>query len=333
MRPIGVPTLLSAERLFASTAILRRQSETARIELTTGRIADLPAALGARIGEAFSIRASIDLIAVRRQGLAQANLTAAAVQRTLGSIGIDGRVIASDALAANGRQDETALGVAAVAARAEFESAIAQLNTRIGGHALFGGDATDRQALSNAGSILPDVQAIYSAAADIAEFETNLDLYFNDPAGKFRAVIYTGGAGAAPTIEIGAGERIDVSARADEQPLRDILRGLSTIAAAASAPPSALRDGALAIGAGAVLEGETGLIARRSEIGVSEQRAAEAGQRLEAEETALSEAYNERTARDPFEAASRLQALEAQLNASFVITSRLSQLSLANYLR
>ncbi len=333
MRPVGVPTLLSAERLAASTAALRRQSESARLELTTGRIADLSAALGPRIGEALSLRAAIDAIVVRRQGLAQANLVSTATQASLERIGADGRSIASDALAANGRRDENALKVAAIEARVKLETVFATLNARIAGQSIFAGDATDRPALAGADRLLADVDALFASATDAADFEADLDSYFNDPAGGFQTSIYTGGAGSAPTIEVAPGERIAVAARANDQPIRDILRGLAAIAAAASAPPSALRDGSLSAGADAALAGAGGVIARQTEIGVAEQRAADAALLLEAEETSLTQAYNERTASDPFDAATRLQALEAQLNASFVITARLSQLSLANFLR
>ncbi|MEZ5917891.1 MAG: hypothetical protein R3C40_10095 [Parvularculaceae bacterium] len=56
-----------------------------------------------------------------------------------------------------------------------------------------------------------------------------------------------------------------------------------------------------------------------------------ASDRHDAEEPAL--AYNALTARDLYEAASFLQSLEAQIDAAYVLTSRLSQLTLTNYLR
>jgi flagellar hook-associated protein 3 FlgL len=54
--------------------------------------------------------------------------------------------------------------------------------------------------------------------------------------------------------------------------------------------------------------------------------------RLDAEYTALGETYNERTARDPYEAATLLQQLESQLQASYLLTARISRLTLANYI-
>jgi flagellar hook-associated protein 3 FlgL len=333
MRTVGPPTLLTAQRFAAASASLRRDSETARIELSTGRIADLPAALGGRIGEASSLRAALDAIAVRRQGLQQADLIAAVSQRALSDINEGARSIATDALAANGRGDNAALSTAALEARSRVEAAFSSLNVKVAGQFLFSGDATDRAPLAGPDQLLADIAALYAGAADTADFDVALDLYFNDAAGGFQTAIYQGGAGASPSIEIVGGERGVFTARADDPSIRNVLRGLAVIAVAGAAPPSALRDGALSSAGAAGLAGTDGLIALSADIGVEERRAGEALIGLEEEEAALTEAYNAQTARDPLDAATRLQALEAQLNASLLATSRLSQLTLANFLR
>jgi flagellar hook-associated protein 3 FlgL len=333
MRTVGPPTLLTAQRFSAASAALRRDSETARIELSTGRIADLPAALGGRIGEASSLRAALDAIAVRRQGLQQAGLVAAVSQRALSDINEGARSIATDALAANGRGDNAALSTAALEARSRIEAAFSSLNASVAGQFVFSGDATDRAPLAGADQFIADVEAIYAGAATAADLDAALDVYFNDVAGGFQTAIYRGGAGSAPTIEIDGSDRGAFTVRADDPAIRDVLRGLAVIAVAGAAPPSALRDGALAAAGAAALIGSDSLVERRAEIGVEERRAGEAATGLEDEEAALTEAYNAATARDPLDAATRLQALEAQLEASLLATSRLSQLSLANFLR
>lgn len=333
MRIVGPPTLLSAQKLASASASIRLASETSRTELATGRIADLPAALGGRIGEAFSLRAALDALGGRRQGLVQANLIATVAQRSLESIGEGVRAIGTGALEANGRRDEGALAVTARDARSRLEAAFSSLNGRVGGQAIFAGDATDGVAVSGADQLLADVQAIYASAATPAELDAALDFYFNDALGGYGAAIYQGGAGSAPTIEVSPGRRDNFTSRADDQSVRDTLRGLAVIAVAGDAVSSPLRDGALLSASASAISGSDGLTAVRAQIGVAEQRAAEALAALDGEEAALTEAYNGQTARDPLVAASRLQALESQLNASLVVTSRLSQLTLANFLR
>ena len=333
MRPIGVPNILQAQRLSAATSSLRQQSETARTELATGRIADLPSSLGAQIGEVFSLRGAIDSIEVRRQGLRQAGLIAGVAQRSLSRSGEGARAIASDALAANGRRDDVALSVTASEARNRVQSVISSLNARVAAQSIFAGEASDRPALAGPDRLIADIAGLYAAAPDGAALEAALDGYFNAPAGGFSAAIYSGGAGDAPSIEVERGERLLFTLRADDGGVRDLLRGLAVIAIAGAAPASALRDEALAAAAGDALLGVDALTARQAEIGIAEARAANALIALDAEETALTEAYNGRTARDPFETAARLQSLESQLSSAFAVTARLSQLNLASFLR
>ncbi len=333
MRPVGVPNILSAQRFATAASTLRQQSEAARAELATGRTADLPAALGASIGESFLLRGAVDAIELRRQGLAQAALVSSAVQRSLSRVGEGARAIASDALGANGRRDDTALGVSASEARSRLQAVFSSLNIRLAGQSLFAGDASDRPALSDFDRLLADVEALYAAASNPDDLAAALDGYFDDPSGRFRTTIYSGGLGDAPDIEIDKGERLRFTLRADDASIRDLIRGLSVIAVSGAAPASSLRDGALAAAAGAALNGAEALTARQAEIGVSESRAAAAIEALDAEKSALTEAYNARTTNDPLEIASRLQSLESQLGAAYAVTARLSQLTLANFLR
>ena len=192
--------------------------------------------------------------------------------------------------------------------------------------------ASRSAALAPSSALLADIASIFAAAPDAAQLEADLDFYFNDPAGGFATNIYLGGAGDLYSIEIAPGERVGLTARADAAPFKDALRGLAVAAVAGSAPQSAKRDEALAAAGQRLSLANNGVTELRAGIGVEEKRAADARARLDAEETAFNVAYNERTSRDPFEAASRLAALEAQLEASYAMTARLSRLSLTNYL-
>jgi flagellar hook-associated protein 3 FlgL len=77
----------------------------------------------------------------------------------------------------------------------------------------------------------------------------------------------------------------------------------------------------------------TQLIGQRGDIGSSLDRIATAQQMLDTEETLLKTAFNDITARDQFEAATELRELERNLEASYLLTSRLANFSLLNYLR
>lgn len=333
MAEIGSPTLLNHLRLSSATANLRRQAETARSELVTGRIADLPKALGGRLGGAQLLRKALDDLAVERAAIDRAGLRANVAQSTLGAVSAGASGLNASLLAALGRGDQQTIANSAVEARSQLGAAFAQLNVRVEGRSLFAGDAGDRPALASADILLSDIATLFAAAADAAQFEADLDVYFNDPAGGFRTVVYQGGAGDAASLEIAPGETVIATARADEQGVKDMIRGLSAIAVAATAGPSSKRDQSLAFAGATLLKGDSGVLDLRTRIGLEEARAEDARMRIESEEVALTAAYNAMTSRDPFEAASRLQALESQIEASFVLTSRLSRLSLTNFLR
>ena len=332
MTTIGVPTLLAHHRLSGATAQLRRDAEVSRVEVVTGRIDNLPKALGRSVGAAHLMRKAVDDIAGQRQAIARAELRSSIAQSVLGAIGSNATVLNAQVADAIGRFDETALGATVVEARAGLETAISRLNTRSEGIALFAGDAADAEPLADAATLIADIAALYAAAATPAQFETDLDFYFNDPAGGFATSIYQGGAGDLASLEIAPGETIVATARADEQGVRDLLRGFAVLAVAGAAAPSTARDSTLMAAGSRLVAGADGVLDIRTRIGVEQARVGDVTSRLDAEEPVLTEAYNALTSRDPFEAAARLQALETQIDASFVLTARAARLSLTNYL-
>jgi flagellar hook-associated protein 3 FlgL len=241
--------------------------------------------------------------------------------------------IGAGLLDAIGQNNEPSIAINAEKAELQLEAAISAFNTRYEGRGLFSGDATNQPALADAETLLNDVRAIFTGAADNAQLQTDLDAYFNAPGGGFETNIYTGGAGNAARTEIADGELVDYSAKADEQPVRDLLRNLAAAVVANEQTGFAGREEALSTAAGGLIQSANDIVGVRARIGAAEERIAAADERLEAEATALSATYNEHTARDPEEAATRLKQYEAQLDAAYLMTSRISLLSLSNYLR
>jgi flagellar hook-associated protein 3 FlgL len=235
-------------------------------------------------------------------------------------------------LGAVARGDETAIKIGGASAEQRLRAAFGALNARVADVSLFAGDAVDRPALASADALLADIGALYAASASAVDFDAALDSYFNDPAGGFAQSIYLGGAGDALHADLGEGESVATSARADEPAIKGILRAFAAVAVAASAPAGAMRDEALEGASGEMRAGADGVAAIAARIGIAEERIELRGRRLDAEETALTEAYNGLTARDPYEAASHLQQIEAALEASYTIAARLSQLTLTRFI-
>ncbi len=75
------------------------------------------------------------------------------------------------------------------------------------------------------------------------------------------------------------------------------------------------------------------LTALRADVGLEEERAAEAVTRNSALAASLTIMRNELALVDPYATAVALQDTETQLETQFALTARLSNLSLVNYLR
>ncbi|WP_428408787.1 flagellin [Hyphococcus sp.] len=333
MSGYGFPTLLQYSRLTTAAADLKSRAEQARTEMVTGRLADMKSQLSSKIGDVHLLRKAIDDVTARQDAATRAlgRTTASQTALTLASDGVV--TLGADLLSAVGQNNEPSIDIAATKARLQLDAAFSAFNTRYEGRSLFAGDAADAPALGDAETLLADVSAIFVGAADNAQLQTDLDFYFNDPAGGFATTIYTGGTGNAARTEIADGELVDYSAKADEQAVRDLLRHLATVVVADQQASFVDRDLALSTAAGGLIQADSDIVAIRSRIGAAEERIAAADSRLEAEATAYSLTYNEHTARDPYEAASLLQQIESQLQASYLVTSRISLLSLANFLR
>lgn len=332
MTNLAVPDLLAFATVSRAVSDLKKQADVTRTESVTGRVDDVTAHLKGDVGSAHLVKKAVDDVRAYQENLSLAEGRSQATQTALNNFSVDSNRIATDTLSAIGRGDTGTLSIQATDARSALSSIFAGLNSSFGGRALFGGDETNRPPLTSPEQLISDVETIIAGATDAADAEAQLDTYFNDPAGGFATNIYQGGAGRAPLVEIAPGIRVDTSARADDQPIKDMIRGLVSIATSPSAT-FADRNAFIETSANRTLGADVLVTEQRAGIGANEARIVAARERYDSEETILVSLYNDKTARDPYEAASELRLLETQLEAAYLLTSRLARLSLSNYLR
>ena len=332
MSTLGFPDSLQFSRLSSGITDLKSRSEQLRVEVVTGRITDPQRSLGPGLKEAYLLRKAIDDSAQSIQSSQRALSRAGVVQQVLSQIRFDAEDLSSDVTGAIGLNNDTDLQFGAERAREALKGAFSLLNTRYAGRSLFSGDAVDSLALSNVEQVLSDVEALYLSAPDAASASADIEAYFNDPSGTFETTIYSGGEGAGPKAALFDRSLVSYTIKANDDPVKDILRAYSEIAAAGDDLASDKRDIFLSASAENLTSAEKELIKTSSLLGLSEERLQDSIEVSQAETTILKQSYNDRTAVDPFAAASELQQLESQLQASFLLTSRISQLSLSNYL-
>jgi flagellar hook-associated protein 3 FlgL len=193
--------------------------------------------------------------------------------------------------------------------------------------------ATDTVPLGSVEDLLTALQTAATGATTAGQVSAAVNTWFADPLGF--GTFYQGGDPLSPT-PIAAGESADLSTTAMDQTLRDTLAGFAMAALIDRGvlAGDATERGRLAQQAGQQLvsteDGRTTLQAR---IGTVEAQIEAARTRNSAEETSLGILRSDIGSVDPYEAATRLQTIQSQLESLYLVTARVSRLSLAEYLR
>ena len=333
MKIQGVPTLLSTRTQQALVIETRQRIQDVQKETTTGLIANLSKSLRGDVGKVQRLdklvadneryQQSINLLATRFQTM----------QNVLSGISSRSNLIATEVLGAVGLDDRVSLKQQTISAESEFSAVVAGLNTRIAGRALFAGAATDVAPIANANDILDDVRTIIQAAPDATTAKNNINTYFA-AGGAFETTIYQGSTTPAPTTEVAPGLRFGPDVTAIDDEIKDVLASLATLALAQDASSSEQMSDALLQAAGSdLLQSATEVINRQSSIGAIEEELQLLLSRNEAETFAYEQSLAVLRTRDQFEASVELQALTNQLEAVFVTTSRIANLTYTNFMR
>ncbi|MEM9010029.1 MAG: flagellin [Pseudomonadota bacterium] len=336
MQVPNVPDLSALLRARSTLAETRGALDQAARELGSGLRTDLVEASGGDPAQLYRLDGALARLAAYSVASDQAAGRAAATQFALQRAEDAGGRLAPDLLGAVEIGDRQSAVAHAREARAAFEDAVAALNTRYAGRSLFAGAEVDGPALADAETMLADIAGRVAGTGNGTDALAAIHRYFHDPSGGFVVDGYLGARADAPAAELAPGARVDFAVRADDVAIRDMLQSLATVvmgvesglAGDATAQATLFRAGAT----GLIAAGDD-LTALRADVGQAEQRIADLAASNVAETTSLELARADLLAVDPFEAASRFQALEQQLQSVYTVTARLASLSLVNFLR
>jgi flagellar hook-associated protein 3 FlgL len=155
------------------------------------------------------------------------------------------------------------------------------------------------------------------------------------PGGSFDTIAYLGSDQSIARQAVGPGRQLGLDVRADDARLREVMSGIA-IASLADRPPLAGDPAAqaelLSLAGGRLLDATAGLATLRSEVGLVESELENVMTSNLAEETALKETRATLMDVDIFDAASRLENTQNQLQILYAITARSARLSLVSYL-
>lgn len=340
-------TLQSSLTSRRNIADLSQRLDKAGQEVSTGKHADMYRALGPRSAETLAVRAQL----TRLDGFVQSNNALArkleSGTNALSDIRASAQAVIDVALQSSSSGQIS--GSLQQSAQMALEQIIGTANRSHAGEALFSGIDTDRAPLQPFDEVNPGsgqspramVEALIgagpSSAADAKALAGALADAFAPTTGDFEGTFYNGTPATTPDrlmARIDENETITYGVQANDAGFTELLRGLSMLAtvdisqfADAGAAEAWLGEAVSAMSGGsdALLQAETRLGAQQARL--DSVMEAQAGKR-----DLYTGQINAIENVDPYEAATRLTELQTQLEASYMVTSRLSKLSFLNYI-
>lgn len=318
--------LLSASGLSPEITSLRERLATTSKETVTGRYEDMTQHLSGRISQAMLGQKALDDIEQQSVRLNIREGRLELTQRSLEVVQTSTSGLSARMQAALGSEDAASKAATARDSKAALNETFSALNARYGERFLFSGDAATTPPFASVDVLLSDIRQIALAATDTADFATQLDTYFNTPTGGWRTNIYAGTDAASDPDSVPG----------TDDSIVQIVSGLAVMAL--SGPDEALPilgagSDSVYAAAQSVSNGQTALTNLRASVGLTQAQVETAKDSLSVEKTVFTAAFNELTARDQYEAAAELKELESSLEASYLLTSRLANLTLLNFLR
>lgn len=334
MTIVSVGDLARNLMLQRTTALVRRDLDNATQAVTSGLHPDITKATR---GD-FNLLSSID-ISLARIGSWQANASLLQMRLSVQQSALQGvdslaDEVANDLLVAAGAHSHAGLVAAGMKAEAAFFSAVNMVNSRADGIYAFSGQNTDRPPLVPAQTILAQIETLTTGLVFIQDIRATVLDWFDDPAG-FAAFAYEGGDARMP-VSISDADSVTAGITAIEPGLRDTLAGLALAALFGRGIPAGPMETRMLMAKATgevLLEAKVARVDVAAGIGAAENRVQQAQTRLGAEASGLQQVRASVVAADPYESALRLQETQSRLEAIYMVTARLSRLSLSEYLR
>lgn len=231
-------------------------------------------------------------------------------------------------------RSDMALPGAAARSEEALRDLVAMLNSSVAGRSIFAGSAHDAPALADADTMLAALAAQIPPGASADSVMQTVAGWFA-PGGGFDDAGYLGGPAATAAVPLGEGEglRLDLTAQAGA--FRDLMANLASAAligrGVLQGDPAQQREVLAQSGKQlAQTHAEIGQV--QTLVGMRQAQLDTATARLAAAKSAADIALSELRDVDPFKTAAELQASIARLEQIYLVTARLSRLSLSEYL-
>jgi flagellar hook-associated protein 3 FlgL len=328
---------------LAQSFLMKHQSARLKSEmlglsqtLASGRHEDMAKALRGEFAPLASIENGITALSGYRTATSEFATLLSTAQAALGTVQ-DMTADLAPALISAGNSGHPALvATTATDARQKLDGIVSALNVRVADRSVFGGQATDRTPLLDGAEILTELGTFVAGATTADEILTRVADWFRTPGGGFETVAYKGSVTPFSPIPLSERDTGQLATTALDPGLRPALEAVALAALVDRLPQLADPSVAAAVMTRAgerMLESQSDLAILRSGIGSQEARTEAARVRNEAELAALKIARSDLYSADPYETATQLQLVQAQLESVYTMTARLARLSLSEYLK
>ncbi|MEP0154831.1 flagellin [Pseudophaeobacter sp.] len=315
-------------------AELKLDLATLSQEVSTGKKSNLTAELGGDFSYLADIENNLNRIESQTVATNETKLFALSMQSNLSRIQEGTQLMRDDIVSVSTTLNATDAEQFAKEASRQLDAAISSLNGWAGGRSLFSGTATGTSPLNDADTMMSELVLETAGLTDAADIIQAVKDWFADPAG-FNTLMYNGSTTDLSPVEIGDGETVSLSLRADDPDLTHSLQSFA-ILALMDEPGVALSDEVkidmTRAGITEMADSSSRLVEAQADIGFMESQLERVSTRNQASKTSLSLAFNDIVLADQYEVSSKMKSTETQLEILYTVTARSAQLSLVKHM-
>lgn len=346
MRPVG-PTFLSLQ-IGTQPAMKQNQSALAKaqIELSTQRHSDVLEKLSGQTGRNIRWHAELSTIDNTIQANNLHATRAELSQNSLGTVGKLASDFLSNLISARGAEGGREI------VRTQAKNALSMLrdllNVDVDGAFIFAGRNQDVPPLQEFHGAAGEAQFDASFLSEFGVSKTSSAVQTITPSqivtflnGNFNALFaspnwqnsVSNASNENVSARIGPGQDVDLLANTNEAPIRELYAAIIAVSEiSAGVINDASFEKLMDVAASKVSSAVQGLADMQSRIGINQKSLEEATSQLKSRKSWLSEVILKTESVDTYEVAMRINGLITQLEASYSVTSRISRISLLNYL-
>ncbi|MGA1800695.1 flagellar hook-associated family protein [Rhizobium sp. HT1-10] len=322
------------------------------LEATTGVYADMGVSLGGNISQSIDMTRDVS----RLDAITASNSTAAArmtaTQSGLADMTSQSQTFLDQLVALQGNQDGSSIALSQTTATSTISTFVADANTMLNGQYIFAGTNTDVQPISDQTtaataaiqSALTDYMAAQSppvteksdlTADQMTDFISNkvAPMFLDDSSPTPNWTSWSSASDQNMTSRINNSEVVETSTNANASGMRYMALAATV---AKSLMGTDLSKAALSSVTSSAIsyarQGIDGMNAQASQLGLSQSRVTKANDAIGAQKDIINNRIVDLQGVDPYEASTKVNSLETQLQTAYTIVSKIQQLSLVNYL-